>query len=321
MSKRQAGQFLASAVNVSDEVAKYLAAARAPGTVRAYRTAYAAFCSWCEVNAKDHTKPDPVTIAEYLAYVANTRTYSTAKLHLGAIVHCCRQSGYDVNFKDVLIRDTLQGIERVNKRREVRSAALMLDDIRMLLGTCENRAKGIRDRALLLVGFAGAFRRTELVSIDVRHLAWTDDTVCITIERSKEDQEARGENVVLVNGKDPTTCPITALKAWLAFAKITEGPVFRSITKGGKIKPTRLIDKQVARTVAERCKLAGIVAPDGRILSSHGLRAGFITEAYRAGLSDEEIMGHTRHRDIRRMRIYVRRERLSRTSPAGRIGL
>jgi integrase len=307
--------------NVPDDVARYVAAARSPGTLRAYRSVFKAFRMWCTEFGKDHLNPDPVCVAEYLAFISKRLSFSTINMHLSAIVYSCRQAGHDVDFRNLLIRDTIQGIGRVKNRQQMRSAALMLSDIKLILGTCDYRTKGIRDRAMILIGFAGAFRRSEIVAIDVKSVSWIDDGVCIRIDKSKEDQDARGQNVIIINGQNPETCPVSALNAWLSFANITEGPVFRAITKTGRITDHRLSDKYVVRTVKERCEAAGITAPDGRGISSHGLRAGFITEAYRAGLSDEEIMGHTRHKGISVMRSYVRRERLEHVHPAGHVGL
>lgn len=111
------------------------------------------------------------------------------------------------------------------------------------------------------------------------------------------------------------------LKAWLALARITSGPVFLGMRKSGRITEQRLSDKGVDRIVKQRAAMAGIVVPEDRGMSSHGLRSGFITEAYKAGISDEEIMGHTRHRSPTSMRGYVRRERLNGESPAALVGL
>jgi integrase len=321
MTKHYPGTYLSAVGDVSDEVARYLRAARAPGTIRSYSTAYKAFQAWCAETGKDATAPTPLMIAEHLAHLANTRRFSTIKWHLVGLVHCYRQAGFDIDTKARILRDTLQGIERVIRRKETRSAAIMLPELKKLLNTCDSRSLGVRDRAILLIGFAGAFRRSEIVALDVRHLAWSNDSLAITVEQSKEDQRAKGERVVIAYGKDPQTCPVRALKAWLDLGRITSGPVFRCLRKGGHIGADRLSDKAVDRLIKWRCESAGIVAPEGRSISSHGLRAGFITEAFNAGLSDEEIMGHTRHQDVSSMRGYVRRERLSAAAPSSLVGL
>jgi integrase len=270
----------------------------------------------------DAAKPSPMVIAEYIASIADRLRYSTIKIVIAAIAHYSRQGGFFIESNHPILRDTLRGIHRIHQYTKCKAMALGLDDVRRIIATCEPHTRGVRDRALILIGFAGAFRRTELVAIDMDHLRWMSDGIIVHVPRSKEDQEGKGESVVIPYGHD-TTCPIRALEMWLILSGITKGPVFRSITKAGFIKSSRLIEKQVNHVIIARAQLAGIVAPDDRRISSHGLRAGFVTEAFRAGVSDEAIMGHTRHRSRDIMRDYVRREVLAAKdgSPAGKIGL
>lgn len=304
---------------VPAKVAVYASASHAESTQRVYASAWRRFDAWCQARNTDPTRPSPETVATYLADIAPTVRPATVTLHLAAIRHTCGQAGFTVA-RDAILRNTARGIQKVHAAPQLQAAALSVEDIVALLATCEPTTKGIRDRALLLVGFAGAFRREELVGIDVEHLTWTEDGVAVFLPRSKEDQESRGAVVFLPYGEHKATCPVRALRAWLDYAGITMGPAFQSITKGGKRKH-RLIGRQVNRTITERATLAGVVAPEGRGLSSHSLRTGFVTAAYRAGVLDEEIMGHTRHKGHATMRGYVRREALSNVSPAGRIGL
>jgi integrase len=126
---------------------------------------------------------------------------------------------------------------------------------------------------------------------------------------------------MIVFGRHEDTCPVRALRGWLDAAAIKTGPVFRKVNKGGRIEAHRLSEDAVRQVLLKRAAQAGIQGTLAEPVSPHGLRAGFVTTAYRNGVPDEEIMGHTRHRSLTTMRSYVRRAKLSQTSPAGQLGL
>jgi integrase len=179
----------------------------------------------------------------------------------------------------------------------------------------------VRDRALFLLGFAGAMRRSELVGLDVDHVSWTPDGLKLLIGRSKTDTEGEGAEIAIPRGQANDTCPVAALKEWLALSKITIGPLFRKVNRGGVVEVARLSTDAVRQILLKRAAKAGLKGTLAEPVSPHGLRAGFVTTAYRNGVSDEEIMGHTRHRSLTTMRSYVRRAKLGQRSPAGKLGL
>ncbi len=164
-------------------------------------------------------------------------------------------------------------------------------------------------------------RRSELVGLDVSNVTWTTDGLKILIERSKTDAEGEGAEIAIPRGRSEETCPVVALQSWLAAAEITAGPLLRKVNRGGKVEAARLTPDGVRQILLKRASQAGIKGTLGEPISPHGLRAGFITTAYRNGVADEEIMGHTRHRRLTTMRSYVRRAKLSTSSPAGKLGL
>src|SRR5262249_46640717 len=153
--------------------------------------------------------------------------------------------------------------------------------------------KGLRDRALLLMGFGGAFRRSELVALDVADLEETEDGLRVTIRRSKTDQEGHGATIAIVRGG--ACCPVKALKAWLDAAGIDAGPVFRPIRKGGKVRARRLSAKLVCDLVKT---YAGAVGLDAASFGAHSLRAGFLTSAARRGASVFKMRDVSRHKSI-----------------------
>jgi len=164
-----------------------------------------------------------------------------------------------------------------------------------------DRLKGLRDRALLLLGFGGAFRRSELVALDVADLEETEDGLRVTIRRSKTDQEVQGVTIAIIRGG--AYCPIKALRAWLDAAAITDGPVFRPVRKGGKVRDQRLSAKSVCDLVKA---YAGQVGLDVAAFGAHSLRSGFLTSAARRGASVFKMRDVSRHKSMDVLQSYVR---------------
>jgi integrase len=219
------------------------------------------------------------------------------------------------------IQGPLQGLLRQHGRPPQKAAALSLAMLRQLLATCDRSARGRRDRALLLFGFAGALRRSELVSLRVEDVVVDANGLRLRILRGKTDQEGQGAEIGLPRGRHAETCPLRAFEDWQAVAQRNAGPLFRKISASGRVGGTALHPDAIRRILAHRLGMAGMT-PDGfDRLSAHALRVGFITEAYARGVRDEDIMRHTRHRDLRTMRGYVRRAGLVTESPAGMLDL
>jgi integrase len=219
------------------------------------------------------------------------------------------------------IQEPLQGLLRTHARPVQKAAALSLAMLRQLVATCDQSTRGRRDRALLLIGFAGALRRSELVALQVEDVAIVAGGLRLRIARSKTDPAGQGAEIGLPRGKHIETCPVRAFEAWQDVAKRRAGPLFRRISTAGRIGDTALHPDAVRRILAHRVGMAGIVVDGVERLSAHALRAGFITEAYDRGVRDQDIMRHTRHRDLRTMRGYVQRAGLLAESPAGLLDL
>lgn len=165
------------------------------------------------------------------------------------------------------------------------------------------------------------FRRSELVGIDVEHAKEAPVGMTVFVPRSKTDQRGHGAGVEISYCNNLETCPVLALRDWLAASGIRVGPVFRKVDHWGNVCPSRLSNDGVRQIVMRLGKAANAIVPEGDHLSAHGLRAGFMTEAYRAGVGDEEIMAHTRHSTLRGMRTYVRQNRLDRVEMSKAVGL
>ena len=293
---------LADAVS---KAADYAGKAIASGTVATYKADWADFARWARQNGVDPTilPVHPVVVAAWLATLAPTLGASTLPRRVAAIAWHHRSLGHTWQAGHAAIRQTLTGISRSHPRP---AAALISADVKRLIAVCPHD----------LAGLAGAFRRSELVGIDVEHLRFETDSVIVRIPRSKTDQAGEGADVGLPRTRGEDTCPVAALEAWLRRTRICRGPVFRRITAAGTIEG-RLTGDGVYKILRVRAAAAQLtVSETERLSSPHGLRAGMITEATLNGALDEQIMPHSRHKDASSMRRYRRRARIVVDNPA-----
>ena len=299
----------------------YQSAADAPATLRAYKADLANFKAWCVERKLDPMPSPPEVVGAYLADAGRGYALSTLRRRVAAIARAHRIAKQPLDTRHPAIRETLRGIARTHGEPPRRSAALTTGDIKRLLRTCGNDMVGIRDGALFLVCFAGALRRSELVGLDVQHVTSTPEGMRLLIVRSKTDKEGAGAEIGITSGRSIDTCPVTALMRWLEHAEIKSGPIFRKVDRWGTVHGGRLDPDAVRQILKKRAGQAGMTGTVWEPITPHGMRAGFVTTAYKNGVPDEEIMGHTRHRSLTTMRGYVRRAKLDTASPAGKLGL
>ena len=295
--------------------------AAAPATLRAYKADWTHYAAWCAEKGFTPVPAAPATVGAYLASLKDSHAPTTVRRRLAAIgkMHRFNDLPWNPGHRD--ISGPLQGLLRERGRPVQKAAALTLTMLRQLVATCDASARGRRDRALLLIGFAGALRRSELVALQVEDVMATAEGLRVRIRRGKTDRAGEGAELGLPRGRHVETCPTRAFEAWQAVAKRKAGPLFRRISTAGRIGDAALHPDAVRRILAHRIGLAGITVEGFERLSAHALRVGFITEAYGKGVRDEDIMRHTRHRDLRTMRGYVQRAGLVTESPAGLIDL
>ena len=286
----------------------------APRTAKQYEADWVAFRAWCGQHGAPYLPAPPAVVAAYLAERSATRGRSGLRLTLAAVAHHHRRTGHPWASGDPVIASVMRGILRDQKRAVRPAAALTSAELRKLLAGCDDSLAGLRDRALLLVGFAGALRRSELVALDHEDFRFTADGMVLRIRASKGDQEGEGAEVGIIRGTRPSTCPVRAVEAWLWRSSIAYGAVFRRLTSSGTIE-NRLTGSGVWWILRARAREAGLTVDPGERLSPHGLRAGFITEAYLNGALDEQAGAHARQTSLETTRRYRRRAKVVQASP------
>jgi integrase len=272
---------------------------KADATRRAYRSDFADFAQWAESFGLAPLPATPATVASYLATLPDRGLKaSTITRRVAAIAYAHSLSGYDNPCTAATVRAVVRGIKRKLGTRPTKKAPLTDALVAKAIKRAPPTLIGARDKALVLLGFAGALRRSELVGLDVEHIERRPEGVILRIAKSKGDQEGKGQIVAVPNGSKLR--PVEALDAWLKEAGIKRGPVFRGVAKGGRVLDKRLCDRQVARIVkAQAAQLK--LSPD--LFSGHSLRSGFATTAGRKDLAG--TAAHLRHAKLDTTRGYI----------------
>ena len=295
---------LAELATLADFAATIAADAKASNTRRAYRADFAAFVAWCQASSLEPLPASPATVALYAAnMVREGLKASSIQRAVAAIAHAHKLGGHPSPTQAVAVRETLAGIRRQLGVAPSRKAPVLVSDIQRMVASMPSDMLGIRDRAVMLLGFVGAFRRAELAALDVADVVFTDRGMLVTVRRSKTDQEGEGTIKGIPFAADADTCPVRALRAWMLAAGITAGALFRGVDRWGHVAEERMSDRAVARTVQRAAELVGL---DASRFAGHSLRAGFVTSAHLAGKAEADIMRQTGHRSVRVFRGYIR---------------
>jgi site-specific recombinase XerD len=304
---------------VADQAQDYARHAKAPNTLKAYRNDWDDFLSWCGLHRLQPLPATPQAIALYLTDLSTTHKVSTLYRRLSGISQAHQTAGHTSPTRDPQVRLVFQGIRRTLGAAPDQKNPAITAEVRAMVETLDlSTLSGARDRALLLVGFAGAFRRSELVSLDVADVNFTADGLVVQLRRSKTDQEAVGRKVGLPFGSSPLTCPVRALRDWLERGGIAHGPTFRPIDRHGNVRPRRLTDQSVALIVKRCAHEAGL---DANNYAGHSLRSGLATAAAMADVSERAIMAQTGHKSLPVVRRYIRDGSLFRRNAAAAVGL
>jgi site-specific recombinase XerD len=280
----------------------YARASKSTNTLDAYAAAWEDFAEYCRNHRLAPLPADPGTLANYLAFLADgEQRTATIQLKLAAISHRHRINHLPSPTKNEHVKAVMAGIRRKLGKPSEKKKPLSLANLRALVGTLAEDLSGRRDRAVILVGWAGAFRRSELVALDVGDVE-TSDRLVIRIRKSKTDQTGAGTVKVIPVLADPSLSPSLALRAWLTASGVTEGPLFRAVDQWGHLGARRLSDRSVALIIKSAASAAGL---DPALFAGHSLRSGFITQAAGAGVQSRDIMAQTGHKSETVMRGYI----------------
>ena len=288
----------------SERTKDYVRASSSEATLRAYKSDLKHFVAWGGI-----VPASPELVANYLAEHAGKLSVSTLSRRVAALSKMHEVKRFDNPTKTELVRATMRGVRRKHHVAPKQVSPITRERLIKMLETCEDDDKGVRDRALLLIGFASALRRSELVSLDCSHIELVPEGVILNIVRSKTDQQGEGRRIGIPYAKGEH-CPVKSIKAYMDMAQLINGPLFRSLGEVG-LGEERLADHGVAYIIKNRAKLADF---DPAMFSGHSLRAGFATSAAQAGAETWSIMKQTGHKSEATVRRYIREGELFTTN-------
>jgi site-specific recombinase XerD len=305
-------------LELQSEAKKHLANSKAENTKRAYRNDWTQFSEWCKTNGLKELPADPETLVYYITFLGKTLKASSIKRKMTAISQRHETAGYPSPTKTALVKGVWDGIQRNIGIKEEGKDALWLDDLRQVIQAIPpDTLIGVRNRALLVLGWAGALRRSELVSLNSEDISKTRDGLILHLNRSKTDQKGKGQDVALPYGSNPLTCPVRSLEDWLTASGISEGPLFRRMDRHGNILG-RLTPQSVRLIVKKCCETVGL---DSERFGAHSLRSGFCSTAAKAGKPEHQIMKQTRHKRSDSLQRYIKKATLFDDNAASGIGL
>jgi site-specific recombinase XerD len=320
---------LASFDDAADAAAQYRRASRSENTRRAYRSAVARFTEWCAVHRRTALPASPETVAAFLAAEARAElAVNTLRLRHAAIRYLHLLAGCPPPTAAAVVSTTFAGIKRAHRRPLRKKAALVLDRLRSAVAAIPETLPGLRDRALLLAGFAAALRPSEIARLKFEHVTHHVDGIELFLPWRKNDQDARGTKLWLPQGRTDL-CPVTALDAWLAAAAITEGPLFRRIWR---LPPPRIPRGARREPIADRYRIGtkpidtdaialivknwtGLAGFDAVAFAGHSLRRGAISSGVAAGVHIARLKQFSGHASLKSLEEYVELDELRHNHP------
>ena len=290
-----------------EETLENLKSSKANNTLRAYKSDFRDFGAFCTKHGFNSMPTEPKIVSLYLTHLSTSAKISTLRRRLVSIGVVHKLKGHYLDTKHPVIIENLMGIKRKKGSIQIGKKPILINHLKEIINVIDNqkieKIKKLRNRTLILIGFGGGFRRTELISIDYEDLDFVKEGLKITLRRSKTDQFGEG----LVKGIPYFTnekyCPVISLKNWINLSKIKTGPIFRRFAKGSILTNNRLTDQSVVLIIKDCLKLAGI---ENKNFSGHSLRSGFATVAAESGADERSIMAMTGHKTTQMVRRYIR---------------
>ena len=293
--------------NLEIETLKNLKNSKAHNTLRAYQADFKDFSAFCAKNRLNSLPSEPKIIAIYLTHLSSFSKYSTLKRRLASIKVVHKLNGHYIDTKHPIITENLMGIKRKMGVKQIAKKPLLINDLKSIVKVIDeekNNFRRLQNKALLLIGFSGGFRRSELVSIEYNDLDFVTEGVKIFVKRSKTDQTGQGMIKAIPYFDNKIYCPVTSLKNWINFLKIDSGKIFD------------ISDKTVALTIKKYASLAGL---DHKRYAGHSLRSGFATSTAETGADERSIMAMTGHKTTQMVRRYIQEANLFKNNALNKI--
>jgi len=294
--------------NLEIETLKNLKNSKSVNTLRAYESDYKDFSVFCEKNNFSSLPADPKILSLYLTHLSQTSKFSTLKRRIASISVIHKLKGHYIDTKHPIIRENLLGIKRVKGSNQKAKKPILINDLKQIIDVINTlhikEMRKTRDKALILIGFAGGFRRSELVALDNDDIEFVREGVKIFVKRSKTDQSGEGMTKAIPSFDNAFYCPVLHLQDWMAKGK----------SKNRKIFP--ISDKSVALIIKKYANLAGL---DGDKYAGHSLRSGFATSTAESGAEERNIMAMTGHKTTQMVRRYIQEANLFKNNALNKI--
>jgi len=306
--------------SLHEETINNLKSSKSNNTLRAYKSDFKDFVSFCAKHGFVTIPTEPKIVSLYLTHLSKNSKISTLRRRLVSISMIHKLKGHYLDTKHPVILENLMGIKRLKGSIQIGKKPLLINHLKSIINVINeqkfNEIKKLRDKSIILVGFAGGFRRSELITIDHEDLEFVSEGVKITIRRSKTDQFGEGMVKGLPYFENQIYCPVNNLKKWLELSKIKFGPIFRRFAKGLSLTNNRLSDQSVVLLIKYYLNLAGI---ENTNYSGHSLRSGFATVAAEFGANERSIMAMTGHKTTQMVRRYIREANIFKNNALNKI--
>jgi len=294
--------------NLELETIKNLRNSKSTNTLRAYQSDYNDFSLFCSKNGFQAMPTQPKILALYITHLATYSKYSTLKRRLASISIIHKTKGHYIDTKHPIIVENLMGIKRTNGSNQKGKKPLLINDLKLLIKAIdeskEKNIRKIRDKSLVLIGFSGGFRRSELVDIEYEDIEFVEEGVKIFVKRSKTDQSGEGMTKAIPYFENINFCPVKALNKWVVEAELKEGKIFN------------ISDKSVALIIKKYANYAGL---DAHRYAGHSLRSGFATSTAESGAEERNIMAMTGHKSTEMVRRYIKEANLFKNNALNKI--
>ena len=290
------------------ETIKNLRNSKSENTLRAYQSDYNDFSLFCSKNGFNAMPTQPKILSLYITHLSSYSKYSTLKRRLASISILHKTKGHYIDTKHPIIMENLMGIKRTNGSNQKGKKPLLINDLKILINAIdqsnEKDKRKIRDKALILIGFSGGFRRSELVDIEYEDLEFVSEGVKIFVKRSKTDQSGEGMTKAIPYFDNKNFCPVIALKNWIEIFDLKKSRIFN------------ISDKSVALIIKKYANYAGL---DSHRYAGHSLRSGFATSTAEAGAEERNIMAMTGHKSTEMVRRYIKEANLFKNNALNKI--